>query len=277
MNPITNPIGITDSGLGGLSVLQQALCELPHERFVFLADQSWMPYGDKPVHEITARVMALANWFHKRPCKSLVLACNTATAAAAEAVRNQYSNWPVVGIEPAVKPAAMMSRTGTVGILGTSNTLASERFRALVARFETVAEVIAQPCPGLVELIESVPMDQNKILESLKPNVESLMSRGADVIVLGCTHYPFVRQEILSLVGSEVQIIETGLPVAKQLKNRLAEQQLLLEQPSGGASSSMIERVQFLTTSNADVFKQGLVGLLGPTWLDAQVQSVKIV
>lgn len=276
MSTLNDPIGMTDSGLGGLSILKQALIELPHERFVFLADQSWMPYGDKPVHEITARVMALASWFHEQPCKALVLACNTATAAAAEVVRQQYSNWPVVGIEPAVKPAAMLTQTGTVGILATSNTLASERFRTLVSRFETVADVIAQPCQGLVELIERVPMSQTDILDLLKPNVEKLLSCGADVIVLGCTHYPFVRDQIQQLAGPKIQIIETGLPVAKQLRNRLAHEHLFYDESSQDSVPGMVERVQFWTTANPDQFKQGLVGLLGQDWSTVEIQAVSL-
>jgi glutamate racemase len=268
---------MTDSGLGGLSVLQKALEELPNESFVFLADQLFMPYGDKPVHEISNRIVALAHWFHEYSCKALVLACNTATAAAADAIRNQYANWPVVGIEPAVKPAAMMTKSGTVGILATANTLASDRFRSLVSRFESVANVVAQPCHGLVELIESVPIDKQQVATLLKPHLSKLIDSGADVIVLGCTHYPFVREDIQRLVGSDVQIIETGFPVARQLRNRLDELGLLNHRHEENSSGlGLTDRVQFYTTGDPLVLKQGLLTLLGQCWDQANIRAIQI-
>ncbi|MDX1668744.1 MAG: glutamate racemase [Limnobacter sp.] len=273
MKSVKGLIGVTDSGVGGLSVLAHALDVLPNERFLFFADQAFIPYGDKPVHEIVHRVQRVATWFHEHDCKALVLACNTATAAAAEPVRHQYAHWPVVGIEPAVKPAALMTQSGKVGILATANTLTSERFKSLVARFETVAEVVAQPCKGLVELIEVMPMNHEAIVELLKPNVQILLNAGVDVIVLGCTHYPFVREHIQKLAGQQVQVIDTGIPVARHLHTRLKEANLLVEQ---AASSLDCERVHFYTTGQPQLFKQAVVGLLGAQWQNAQVSHLNL-
>lgn len=262
------PIGMTDSGVGGLSVLVAALDQLPQEHFLFLADQGWMPYGDKPVHEITARMHHLACWFKAQDCKALVLACNTATAAAASSLRQLYSAWPIVGIEPAVKPAAMLTRSGQVGILATNNTLASEKFQKLVSRFESVAQVYTCPCPGLVELIEAQPLDRNAVRLLLEPLVQSLVRQGADVLVLGCTHYPFVKDEIARLAGPDVQIMETGQPVARQLASRLQEAGL---QEGAAINLPPWERVRFLTTGSVDMFRTSLLSLLGPDWDKAEV------
>ncbi|HEX4856299.1 MAG TPA: aspartate/glutamate racemase family protein, partial [Limnobacter sp.] len=161
------PVGVFDSGVGGLSVLKALLQVLPGERFTFVADERHLPYGDKPQAEISLRVMVLSQWLHSQGCKALVIACNTATAAAAGAARAEFPEWPIVGIEPAVKPASMMTQTGVVGILATNNTVASERFKALVERFDPLADVVARPCPGLVELIETVPMPTEAIRELL--------------------------------------------------------------------------------------------------------------
>ena len=175
-------VGVFDSGVGGLSVLAALLDHLPHERFDFVADERYLPYGDKPQHEISDRVLTLSHWLHNRGCKAMVMACNTATAAAAGQARATYANWPIVGMEPAVKPASLMTRTGVVGILATTNTVASARFKNLVERYEPLARVIAKPCPGLVELIETCPLPQTDIENLLEPLVHDLLNHQADVI-----------------------------------------------------------------------------------------------
>lgn len=273
-------IAVTDSGAGGLSVLRELLEVLPEEKFIYLADEGMMPYGDKPVHEISQRTLQIARYFKSLHAKALVIACNTATAAGADEVRNQYPNWPVVGIEPAVKPAAMMTQSGKVGILATSNTLASDRFKRLVSRFETVAEVRSQPCPGLVELIENHPMDEKAIKLLIAPRISDLLAGGADVLVLGCTHYPFVSKWIQDLAGPDVQVIDTGLPVAKQVKVRLEEANLLngtTSEGAGGGFNKPHNRVRFLTTGSVPRLKSQLRYLLGADWGSSEVSSVVLV
>lgn len=269
----TQRVGVFDSGVGGLSVLKALLNYLPFERFEFVADERYLPYGDKPQHEITDRVLTLSNWLRNQECKAMVMACNTATAAGANQARAIHANWPIVGIEPAVKPASMLTKTGVVGILATTNTVASERFKALVERFDPMAKVIAHPCPGLVELIEQSPMPEPTIEDLLKPVVAELLHKQADVIVLGCTHYPFVSHLISKLAGPGVAVIETGLPVAKQLKTRLEGENLL---NPGTENLPLLERVSFFTTGQPEAFKTKLVNLLGIDWRDAKVQQLKV-
>lgn len=270
---LEHSVGVFDSGVGGLSVLQALLEYLPAERFTFVADERYLPYGDKPQHEITDRVLTLSTWLRNSGCKALVMACNTATAAGANQARAAHANWPIVGIEPAVKPASMMTKTGVVGILATTNTVASERFKTLVERFDPLAKVIAQPCPGLVELIEQSPLPQAAIDELLSPILADLLSRKADVIVLGCTHYPFVAQQIAALAGPGVAVIETGVPVARQLKTRLETESLLCTE---APFQNLPERVKFFTTAEPEAFKKKLLNLLGPQWTDAQVEHLGV-
>lgn len=266
-------VGVFDSGVGGLSVLKALLEHLPTEQFDFIADEAHLPYGDKPQHEITERVLTLSNWLRKRECKAMVMACNTATAAGAAQARAQHANWPIVGIEPAVKPASLLTKTGVVGILATTNTVASERFKALVERFDPMAKVIAMPCPGLVQLIETTPMPMGEIRALLKPVIDELLNRQADVIVLGCTHYPFVAELVLELAGTHVAVIETGMPVARQLKARLASENLLQQDE---VPKEAVQRVRFFTTGNPDAFKRKLINLLGSEWEHATVKRVEV-
>lgn len=276
--PSLRAVGVFDSGVGGLSVLAALLAHLPHEHFDFVADERYLPYGDKPQHEITDRVLTLSTWLHNRGCKAMVMACNTATAAAAGQARATYANWPIVGMEPAVKPASLMTRTGVVGILATTNTVASERFKTLVERYEPLARVIAKPCPGLVELIETCPLPHHDIEQLLKPLVHDLLAQQADVIVLGCTHYPFVAPIISRLAGPEVAVIETGLPVAKQLKVRLDSEGLLVQEPvvNRSTANGQVERVNFFTTGDPVVFKAKLLNLLGEAWAEARIQVLSV-
>ncbi|HEX4917034.1 MAG TPA: glutamate racemase [Limnobacter sp.] len=269
------PVAVFDSGVGGLSVLQALLARLPHESFVFVADEKHLPYGDKQQAFITQRVLDLCAWARGLPAKAMVIACNTATAAGATQARVRHPDWPIVGIEPAVKPASMLTKTGVVGILATSNTVASERFRLLVERFDPLARVLAVPCPGLVELIEECPMSQERVRARLKPVLDHLLAEGADVIVLGCTHYPFVKSLIQAQVGPDVPVIETGLPVARQLHQRLLEQGLLQSALPEIAKEDS-RRVTFLTTGDPAAFKAKLLSLLGTDWRDATVGQLDV-
>lgn len=274
---LQSPVGVFDSGVGGLSVLKALLAHLPDERFEFVADERHLPYGDKPQHEITERVLTLSAWLRNRDCKAMVMACNTATAAGATQARAAHANWPIVGIEPAVKPASLMTQTGVVGILATTNTVASERFKALVERFDPLAKVVAQPCPGLVQLIETTPMPVAEIEELLKPVVGTLLEKQADVIVLGCTHYPFVADVVSRLAGPGVAVIETGMPVARQLKARLEAAGLLNTiADNGNNRASDLDRVQFFTTGNTELFKSKLIGLMGECWAGATIQQLTV-
>ena len=218
---VPKPVVVFDSGVGGLSVLQSLWREIPGQCWHYLADTAHVPYGDKPSELVIERTVQAARHAVSADAKALVIACNTATAAAAAVVRERFPSLPVIGIEPAVKPAAFSTKTGVVGILATSNTLSSDKFKALVERFSGQARVLVQPCPGLVERIEAGDTDSDALNQLLKNYVGHLLAQGADVLVLGCTHYPFVSAAITRLAGPDVVVLETGQAVARETRRRL--------------------------------------------------------
>lgn len=216
------PIGVFDSGVGGLSVLRHVRAMLPGEDLLYVADSAHAPYGDKSAQFIEARAVAIAEFLVARDAKALVVACNTATAAAIVRLRERF-DLPIVGMEPAVKPAAEATRSGVIGVLATSGTLDSGKFAELVRRFGSQARVIVQPCPGLVEQVELGDLAGPLTRRLLEGFVAPLLDAGADTLVLGCTHFPFLEPLLRELVGGEVAIIESGAAVARQLVRRLAE------------------------------------------------------
>lgn len=216
------PIGVFDSGVGGLSVLRHIRDALPGEELLYVADSAHAPYGDKPAAFIEARCLAIADFLLEHQVCALVVACNTATAAAIARLRERHA-LPIVGMEPAVKPAAEATRSGVIGVLATSGTLESEKFADLMRRHGSQARVIVQPCPGLVECIETGDLDGPRTRERLAICLAPLIAAGADTLVLGCTHYPFLMPLLRKLLGPSVQIVESGAAVARQLLRRLAE------------------------------------------------------
>lgn len=187
------PIGVFDSGIGGLTVLEEIQQLLPHESLLYVADCGHIPYGEKTPAFILERSRSVAEFFRERGAKAFVIACNTATVAAVADLRQDYPDWPLVGMEPAVKPAAAATRSGVVGVLATTGTLQSAKFAALLDRFATDVRVITQPCPGLVELIEAGDLNSPALSALLQGYIEPLLSAGCDTIILGCTHYPFLK------------------------------------------------------------------------------------
>jgi glutamate racemase len=228
-----SPIGIFDSGVGGLSVLHHIREELPQEDLLYVADSAHAPYGGKTPEQIQARSLALAGFLHGQGAKALVIACNTATAAAAALLRERF-DIPIVGMEPAVKPAVAATRSGVVGVLATSGTLKSARFAALLESYGQGVRVVTQSAHGLVECVERGEIESQATRELLWQYLEPLLEEGADTLVLGCTHYPFLRRPIESLVGDRVAIIETGPAVARQLRRRLESAGLAREEGSPG-------------------------------------------
>lgn len=221
-----SPIGIFDSGLGGLTVLRALRARLPAEDFLYFADTRFLPYGDRPEAFLKERGLIIAEALAARGAKALVIACNTATAAAAEAIRAATA-LPVVALEPGVKPAAALTRSGVIGVLATTRTLASERFRRLVENHANHVRVLAQPCPGLAEAIEAHGPGSAEVARHLDAFVTPLADAGADVVVLGCTHYPWVADAIAARLPAGVRLIDTGEAVARQLERLLAAGQLL--------------------------------------------------
>jgi len=218
MNPA--PIGVFDSGVGGLSVLREIRHALPRENLLYVADSGFAPYGDRPAEFIQRRAEGIVEFFADAGAKAVVVACNTATAVAVQALRSRFM-FPIVAIEPAVKPAAETTRSGVIGILATSQTLASANFSRLVERHGKGVQVLQQPCPGLVEQVEKAELAGATTEALVTRYVRPLLDRGADTIVLGCTHYPFLFSTIRAIAGPRVTLIDPAVAVARELKRRL--------------------------------------------------------
>ena len=231
--PADAPVGVFDSGVGGLSVLRHIRAQLPHENLLYVADSGFAPYGDKPEPVVAARTLLIADFLIRRGAKALVVACNTATVAAIKEVRAHYPLLPIVGVEPGLKPAAGLTRSGTVGVLATERTLTGAKFLQLQAQIASASQArfLLQPCIGLVDLIELGQTDSAAVLALLQRYIAPLLDQGADTLVLGCTHYPFVQAAIESVVAqagaAPVTLVDTGEAVARQLARLLAGAGLL--------------------------------------------------
>ena len=262
MPQASSPIGVFDSGVGGLSVLRALLAAMPYERFVYLADSANAPYGERGDAFVAARTHAITEYLREQHhIKALVVACNTATAAAIHEVRSSHPELPLVGLEPAIKPALAVTKTGPVGVIGTRGTLTSAKFGKLMASLADQAHFVVQPCDGLAHAIErsvALPVtDQGSPVHATETGalcarcVQAMGSFGTapgqmDTLVLGCTHYIFVAHELRALVGPGVQFIETGEPVARQTR-RLLETAGLKAAPDGAVATDA-PRTRLLTT-----------------------------
>lgn len=222
----SHSIAVFDSGLGGLTVLHALRERLPQEDFFYFADTRFLPYGDKPEAFLRERGVLIAEALARRGAKALVIACNTATAAAVEAIR-AVTSLPVVALEPGVKPAAALTRSGVVGVLATTRTLHSERFQRLVGTHAHHIRVVAQACPGLADTIEAQGPASDEVAALLDNYVAPLAEAGADVVVLGCTHYPWVAEGIARRMPTGTVQLDTGEAVARQLERLLAAGGLL--------------------------------------------------
>ena len=221
------PIGVFDSGVGGLSVLQALRRELPQERFVYVSDAGHAPYGERDETHVRQRSLAIGDYLvRSHGARALVVACNTATAAAIAALRAAHPALPIVGIEPALKPAASLSRTGVVGVLATRGTLASDKFKALLQAQSSHARFVLQACDGLAAAIEH---DDKAQVQALCARYTAKLGQfgaapGAiDTVVLGCTHYAFAAPLLHEMLGSEVALIDAGQPVAQRTHSLLAQ------------------------------------------------------
>ena len=226
MEPEEQSIGVFDSGVGGLSVLAHIHEHLPDEHLHYVADSAYMPYGCKSDQVVEDRCMSIAAFFVAQGCKAIVVACNTATAVAVQRLRLMY-DIPVIGMEPAVKPAVSSSQAGVVGILATSATVTSDKFKQLGQRHGGDARLIVQACPGLVEQIEKGDLYADKTHLMLHSYLDPLMQEGIDTLVLGCTHYPFVSSVIREIVGEDIAIVDTGDAIARELRRQLLMNGLL--------------------------------------------------
>jgi glutamate racemase len=231
-----NPIGVFDSGVGGLSVLHEIRRALPGEDLLYVADSAHAPYGDKSRQFIETRSIAISEFLVSRQAKAIVVACNTATGAAVTTLRARFS-MPIIAMEPAVKPAAANTQSGVIGVLATSRTLVSDNFVKLFARYGEDAEILGQACPGLVEQVEAGDLSGDTTRLLLERYVLPLLERGADTIVLGCTHYPFLAPLIREIAGPGVAVIDSAAAVARQLRRRLEVADLLADAARAGTES----------------------------------------
>jgi len=232
----TKPIGVFDSGVGGLSVLRDIRNELPGENLLYVADSAHAPYGEKSPEFIQARAQAITEFLIQQQAKAVVVACNTATSAAVATLRSSFSV-PIIAMEPAVKPAALATKTGVVGVLATRGTLSSDNFAKLTTRFGAHVEILVQPCPGLVSQVEAGDLTSKKTRSLLTQYLQPLLQQHADTIVLGCTHYPFLAPLIQEITGTKVTIIDPAPAVARELHRRLAGANLLSPRVDGGSES----------------------------------------
>ena len=245
----TGPIGVLDSGVGGLSVLAELRKLLPGEDVLYVADSGHVPYGDKPPEFIVGRSLTIARFLRSQNAKVIVVACNTATSAAVTSLREEFKEEiPIVGMEPAIKPAAAATTSGVIGVLTTSGTKQSVRFAALQGSVPDGVRVVTSAAPLLVERVEAGDIDGDKTRALIDEYTSPLLAEGADTIVLGCTHFHFLRQAVAETVGPNVILIDTGGAVARQVKRVLEERGLLRPDSGEGAvrvwTSGSLESVE---------------------------------
>lgn len=271
------PVGLFDSGLGGLSVLRAVRALLPRERVVYVADSRYAPYGELDDDFVVDRTLAIGQWLVAQGAKALVVACNTATTQAIVRARETLPI-PIVGVEPGVKPAALLSRSHVVGVLATQATLRSARFQALLKRHAAGCRVLCQPGHGLVQAVErcDVSPDSPGLFALLHGYLQPMLDAGADTLVLGCTHYPFLDEAIRAVVGEKMQLIDTSEAIARQLQRVLLTHGLLNGAPTPDGNRSAPEAtapVRLCSTNDGVHLHQLAAALLK---IDAPVEHVEI-
>lgn len=216
-------IGVFDSGVGGLSVLAELQARLPHEHFLYFADSANVPYGPRGEDEIASLTHAAATLLHERGCKALVVACNTASAYSLTPLRAHFGDWPIIGLEPAVKPAALASTSGVVGVMATAATLRGAPLQRLMRHWEaeTGAKMLPVTHPDLVPLVEAGRQNSTEMRALLRDLLGPLAEAGADQLVLGCTHYPFLKESIAAEFGDQFNTMDSGRAVAEQTARRV--------------------------------------------------------
>ena len=250
-----HPIGVFDSGVGGLSVWREIARQLPHEDTLYFADQAHIPYGPRPMEQIRDFSEAIARFLLGRGCKAIVVACNTASAAALTGLREQFPEVPFVGMEPAVKPAVERTQTRVVGVLATPATFQGALFASVVERFANGVKLVNQVCPGLVEQIEAGKLDTPDTEALLHSFLRPIVEADADTVVLACTHYPFVVEPIRRIVGPGVNVIDPSPAIARQVGRVLAERGL--SAPAARAGQHV-----FYTSGQRDAFDRVLKRLI---------------
>jgi glutamate racemase len=251
-----SPIGIFDSGVGGISVLRAIREQLPEEAIIYFGDQGHVPYGSRSMEQIQSFSQAITHFLLEQGAKIIIVACNTASAAALKYLRQKFADVQFVGMEPAVKPAAERTQTGKVGVLATPATFQGALYASVVERFANGVELFQDTCPGLVQQIEQGKLNGEETRRILEVALRPMLEKNIDTVVLGCTHYPFVIPLIQQIVGKDVRVIDPAPAVAKQIGRLLDARQMRNKSGSKG-------RVVFYTSGDPDTLKALLPTLLG--------------
>jgi len=253
------PIGIFDSGIGGLSVMRHIRAMLPAHPLIYLADQVHVPYGTRSLEEVRAFSFEITRFLIGKGARIIVVACNTASAAALHSLREQFPDVPFVGMEPAVKPAASQTHSGVVGVLATPATFQGELFASVVERFAQGVKILKSTCPGLVEEIEKGRAGGIKARRILKEAIQPMLEQQVDTIVLGCTHYPFALDTISEITGPDVEVIDPSPAVARQAVR-------VMEQFGWLKETGESEEVTIFTSSSSELLTKKISRILSETY-----------
>ena len=259
------PIGIYDSGVGGLTVLRAVSSLLPDEDLIYFADQANVPYGNRSLNEVRGLAEGAASFFMSQGAKLIVIACNTASAAALKYLRGLFPDYPFVGMEPAVKPAAEQTLSGKVGVLATPSTFQGELYTSVVERFAHDVQLFQATCPGLVQQIENGRLNTPQTRKILEDALEPMLQEGVDTLVMGCTHFPFVIPLISKIAGNEVNVIDPAPAIARQVKRILGTRGLLTERKRAG-------EMMFWTSGDAEKMQVLLPKLIA---VEAEVEQLR--
>jgi glutamate racemase len=243
------PIGFFDSGLGGLSVMKEAIKIMPNENYIYFGDSKNVPYGMKSVDEVRDLTFKAVEFLLSKGVKGIAIACNTATSAAVADLRKVYPDLPLVGIEPALKPAVELNNEGNILIMATAMTLKEEKFNRLMNKYSDRSSIVPVPCPGLMEFIEEGKLEGEEVEEYLFNKINTYNKGKIASIVLGCTHYPFIKESLIKVIGSDITIIDGSLGTVKELRRRLNDKGLLTGSNKKGSieiinSSNKIEVIE---------------------------------
>ncbi len=261
----TIPIGVFDSGVGGLSVLRAIRSQFPAHPILYFADQAHVPYGSRSLEEVRAYSREITRFLLDQGARLIVVACNTASAAALHDLRHKFSSVPFVGMEPAVKPAAEGTHSGVVGVLATPATFHSDLYSSVLERFARGVKILGDPCPGLVQQIEAGDLTGPRTRQILENALQPMLEAGTDTIVMGCTHYPFVIPLIEEIAGPGVRVIDPAPAVARQAGRLLAAQGWVSHYPQPGS-------IKFFTSGDPQAFARLLPSLLCETGEIATIQ-----
>ena len=264
-NKPSAPIGIYDSGVGGLTVLRAVSSLLPDEDLIYFADQANVPYGNRSLNEVRGLAEGAASFFMSQGAKLIVIACNTASAAALKYLRGLFPDYPFVGMEPAVKPAAEQTLSGKVGVLATPSTFQGELYTSVVERFAHDVQLFQATCPGLVQQIENGRLNTPQTRKILEDALEPMLQEGVDTLVMGCTHFPFVIPLISKIAGNEVNVIDPAPAIARQVKRILGTRGLLTERKRAG-------EMMFWTSGDAEKMQVLLPKLIA---VEAEVEQLR--